>query len=444
MALVGLGGSLFWIIESTTWDEVDTELTGVAQAITSTIHPPRRSSGGRRPPPPTPIPRTYRRRIDNGELYYLIWDRDQNIVEKVNTEQKFVYPKDRESIQTDTPFKIQKEIEREIIIRGPRARLILVGRNIEKEKKALDQLKFNIISIGVGILTLGLLGGWWISRRVTRPIDSMSQTAEEISGFQFDQRIETKTAGPELARLGKVLNAAFDRLEQALHQQTQFTADASHELRTPLSVILTQVESSLKRVRTEEEYQQTLEACQRAALRMNALVNDLLMLARSDVKQLQLQKQEVDLKELILEVLQLLEPLIQEKNAKIDFDSDSLRIEIDPKRFLQVLTNLVQNALIHNPEGLSIKIYLTQLESSAKITVSDDGVGIPDEERSKIFDRFQRVDQARNRKTGGSGLGLAITKSIVEAHGGEIACLPHAPKGTTFEVSVPSIKNNTE
>src|SRR5204863_3265733 len=132
---------------------------------------------------------------------------------------------------------------------------------------------------------LGLAGGWWIATRAIQPIADISATATKIAAGDLSQRISAADAENELGRLASVLNSTFARLEAAFAQQARFTADASHELRTPVSVILTQTQTALSRPRTEAEYREALEACQRAAQRMRKLTNSLLELARLDAGQ---------------------------------------------------------------------------------------------------------------------------------------------------------------
>ena len=184
-----------------------------------------------------------------------------------------------------------------MIVRGPADSQILVGRQIGRERNELRRLFWWLLGTGVGIVGLGLMWAWFLSRRILAPIEQMTGTAERISASNLSERIDESKIKSELGRLAQVLNRTFGRLQASFERQVRFTADASHELRTPTAVVLAQSELALAKQRSPEEYQEALGACYRAAKRMESLVDGLLTLARIDAGQLEVRHEPVDLRD---------------------------------------------------------------------------------------------------------------------------------------------------
>jgi signal transduction histidine kinase len=241
----------------------------------------------------------------------------------------------------------------------------------------------------------------------------------------------------ELGHLGGILNDMFARLQTAFERQTQFTADASHELRTPLAIIHSHAELALARPRSEEEYRQAMEACLRAARRMRNLVDGLLTLARMDAGNLVVQPEPIDLGALVEEIASLLGPLAARTNVQVQVSAVPAPFRGDANQLGQVVANLLTNAIHYNRAGGAVTATVTTGPHEVVLSVADTGCGVPEEDRSHIFERFYRVDRARSREQGGCGLGLAICKSIVEAHGGSITFTSEVNAGTTFLVRLP-------
>jgi heavy metal sensor kinase len=320
---------------------------------------------------------------------------------------------------------------------GPHSTSIVVGRSTRKEHEDLRAFAWQLALAGIVVLGVGLVGGWFVSARILRPVAAISATASAISATNLSERIATEKVDRELEDLARVLNATFERLQAAFERQVRFTADASHELRTPLAILRSHVELSLSRPRTPEEYQRTLETCLRAAGRMTALVEGLLTLARADAGKIDLQRRPVDLKPIVEETLALLRPLAEDRRVSLNAALVSVEVNGDSLRLAQVVTNLVSNAIQYNRPGGQVFVQLATEPEAVVVTVKDTGCGIPEEDQAHLFERFYRVDKARSRASGGSGLGLAICRSIVEAHGGTIGFTSALNQGTTFEVRLP-------
>jgi heavy metal sensor kinase len=270
-----------------------------------------------------------------------------------------------------------------------------------------------------------------------RPLREISAAVEEISASNLDRRVDLAATETELGVLARVLNSAFDRLEESIEKQVRFTADASHELRTPVSVILAQTSMARRRDRPIEDYRDVIETCHSAAARMKSLVEGLLMLARNDAGELRPRISDCDLRQLADECIDLLLPLAEEKEIAIRRELADVSVEADPELLAQAISNLVSNAIRHNGRGGEARVSLVAEGAEAVLTVSDNGPGIPPEDLPRIFDRFYRVDAARSRRDGGSGLGLSIARAVALSHGGTLSCESPAGQGARFTLRLP-------
>ncbi len=399
------------------------------------------------------------RRIGQDEQdqpYFIIWGMWGEVLQASSPSLKVPLPASVEVLSTrddpapappvlaDEPEFRQRGPLREVIVRGPFRVTVLVGKSTHSEAAALQQLRWILLGAGVGVMAIGLCGGWLLSKRVTQPIRAISDTARAISASDLSRRIAVEEADTELGSLAQTLNETFERLEGAFARQVRFTADASHELRTPLSIIHSHAELALKRDRTAPEYKQAIETCLRAAKRTKSLVDALLVLARADAGRLELKCERFDLKDAAEEALAMVEARARERNVALEKNLPAVEVEADHTRILQLLTNLLANAIQYNREGGCVTLTIAQEGSEAVLTVADTGVGIAAEDQPRVFERFFRADKARSREAGGSGLGLAICQSIVEAHHGSLTFTSVPGHGTTFTVRLPKENSKSE
>jgi heavy metal sensor kinase len=343
----------------------------------------------------------------------------------------------RKSANPFGSFRTRGEF-RELFGFTPFGDCFLVGHSMAPDLAAMRRLALWLAAAGSTVLVLGLAGGWWVASRAIRPIEDISATALKIFGGDLSQRINAADTDSELGRLAAVLNATFARLEAAFAHQSRFTSDASHELRTPVSVILTQTQTALSRQRSENEYREALEACQRAATRMRRLTESLLELARLDAGEERMKRERFDLSRIARECVELVRPLAVERGLQLECDLPEVECVGDPERIAQVATNLLSNAIHFNREHGQIRIATQADNGTVLLSVSDTGVGIPNEDLPHIFERFYRVDKSRSRIHGRTGLGLAITKAIVDAHSGTVEVSSQAGQGSRFTVKLPS------
>ncbi len=280
-------------------------------------------------------------------------------------------------------------------------------------------------------------GGLFLARRALAPVDQMTQAAYAIEASGLHERLPEPPTRDEIGRLARTLNALISRLEAAFARQRQFTADASHELRTPLTIMQGELDVTLRRKRTPQEYQATLTEVREQVVQLQRLTADLLLLARDDGST---PPPAVTLDLALVAKLgyeQLL-PLAAARAQTLTLIAPHpvmvKGIEGDLERLFR---NLVENAIRYTPEHGTITVAVHRAGSSAQVIVRDTGVGIDATALPHLFDRFYRADSGRNRAEGGTGLGLAIAQSIVQRHKGAIVVESVVGKGSIFTVTLP-------
>jgi len=315
---------------------------------------------------------------------------------------------------------------------------ILVGRSTSENNNILYSY-IRILLISGGFLTLVAgLAGFMLANRVLKPVDKITRTAKEIGQKDLRRRITVYNSKDELSRLASTLNQMFERLELAFDRQRQFTADVSHELRNPLSVIKAETTLSLEEDRDKDDYRKSLDIVSSAANHMSALVDKLLFLARSDAGKEPLNFQDVNIKELLVELSSDVEILTRDKGLEYNLEPvEAVTIKGDRVKLKQLLINLLENAIKYTPAPGKINLSAVIKGKNLEVAVKDTGPDIPPEHLPYIFQRFYRVNKARSRSDGGVGLGLAIARSIAEAHRGSISVETMVNQGSTFKVLLP-------
>jgi len=270
--------------------------------------------------------------------------------------------------------------------------------------------------------------------QVAQPV---SWVDDALSGL-VRQLVVASGIGILLGALASLLMASrsLRPISQAFQRQREFVADASHELRTPLTLIRTNVEAWLRRANgANRAYAMSIVE---EVEQLSRIVGDLTTLALADAKQLRIDREPVELNEVVRDLMTQTEPLAEERGVHLRPDlNGGVRVEADLLRVRQLLLILIDNALTHTPSGGEVSVGVIRRDGRARVTVADNGDGIPSEDLPHIFERFYRADKARTREDGGSGLGLAIAKWIVDAHKGEIAVKSTEGKGTEVDVSLP-------
>jgi len=285
------------------------------------------------------------------------------------------------------------------------------------------------------VLLLASAGGLWLASVGLRPITEMADRATHIP-LTGDQDLGQSTRNDELGQFARAFNGLVARLRTALQTQRQFMADASHELRTPVSVIRSAADVTLGREhRDEPDYREALTIVGSEARRLGRLVEDMLVLARADAGGYPLQPVTLYLDELVAECRRTLEVLAAERDVALRTTSvPEIPFIGDEELLKRMLVNLVQNAVHHTRSGGAVSISLSN-GSAIALDVTDEGPGIAEVDRERIFDRFVQLDQSR--RGSGSGLGLPIARWIAEAHGGSLTLASTGAGGSTFRVVFP-------
>jgi len=286
---------------------------------------------------------------------------------------------------------------------------------------------------------IALLLGVFLSRTLTRHIRELTQATHAVSEGDLSQQVPVRS-NDELGELAQAFNKMSSELSRSVNARKQMTADIAHELRTPLSLILGHAEAVHDGVLPPSR--ENFEIIREEAERLEQLVNDLRILSLADAGELSITPQTIEPGRLLREVAAIYQYQTQRKNIFLDVEIDSplANIEVDPGRMTQVLTNILDNALRHTPEGGRILLSAKEVSDQVELAIHDSGPGLNAEDLERIFDRFYRTDSSRQRDgdfPGGSGLGLAIARSIIQAHGGQLTAESESGKGLKVIVRLP-------
>jgi len=325
------------------------------------------------------------------------------------------------------------------VIQGRRIiNIVQVATSLEEVEEALKALLLILWITVPSVLAFASLGGLFLANKALKPVDEITKTARMITSRSLDQRIKLKKTRDEIGRLAETFNDMISRLGRSFKQIRQFSADASHELRTPLTILKGEIEVGLRKRRRPEEYRKILDSNLDEINHMTQIVDNLLFLSKADMGEIHLQKNRIDLTELVSEVGTQVQVIAMAKNIRLHISNDSgVAVIGDRFRLRELLLNLVDNGVKYTSEGGEMRISVERDNGRVKLCVLDNGIGIAPEDQPHIFDRFFRVDKARSREAGGSGLGLSICKWIAEAHGGEISVESGVGKGSLFTVTLP-------
>lgn len=315
--------------------------------------------------------------------------------------------------------------------------VLQVGLFANEVRESLDLTVAISLLLGPLVLVLISVGGIWVARRALDPVAHIADLAAEIEARDLSRRISPGLPNDELGRLAQTFNSMLDRLQTAFQRQQQFTADASHELRTPLALLQSQLENALATPRAGEADQKVFEVLSQDVERLTRIATALLSLARSDAGTVQLSHDEINLPEVLDIVAEQYGSLASDAGVTLRLDTEPVLLIADEDRLIQLLVNLLDNALRHTPDGGQITLGCRVDAPFVRIWVSDTGTGISPEHLPHIFERFYRADPARSTQSGSVGLGLNICQMIVTAHGGTIKVESELDQGTTVTALLP-------
>jgi heavy metal sensor kinase len=334
-----------------------------------------------------------------------------------------------------TPYRI---ISTPVYRDGKLTEIIQLGTHLHFVRKNLVHFRNNILVAIPIIVVLGAMGGWILARRSLSPIGYIASKAQSITSENLSERLSPRGTGDEMDDLIGTINGMIARLESSFKRMAEFTADASHELKTPLCALRGEAELLLSKERATEEYEEGMAHFIERFDHLNRMINDLILLSKSDSSQVELNMVPLRLDLLIQDIGNLFQILAEQKNIVLRIDlCQEMVVMGDKMRLQQLFTNLIDNAVKFTPERGSIRICVEKDRDFVKVKVVDTGMGIPKEEQENIFKRFYRVDKSRSKETGGVGLGLSIAEWIVHAHHGRIEVDSELNKGSTFTVYLP-------
>lgn len=325
--------------------------------------------------------------------------------------------------------------------------LLVSGLPLQQVEDTVDRLAtLEVTVFALAAAGAGVAGALWV-RWSLRPLDRVASTAEQVSALPLAsgavtlaERVPDDDPRTEVGRVGTALNRMLDHVGAALARRhaveerlRAFAADASHELRTPVAAVRGHAELALRHPgAVPGPVRHSLERISAEADRMGAIVEDLLLLARLDAGR-PLADEEVDLTRIALDALADARAAGPEHRWRLALPEEPVLVRGDTHRLSQVVANLLANAHTHTPPGAEVELGLERFGDQVRMTVTDNGPGIPPELADRVFERFVRGDRARSRTTGSTGLGLSIVRAVVRAHGGEVE-VTSRPGRTVFAV----------
>lgn len=336
-----------------------------------------------------------------------------------------------------------RTIEREIESRGIPRYKIRVGTRIEFIDEDVERLTNVLAPVGIAILILAPIGGLVLADRAIEPLQKLIKTTERLRPSHLEERVELRGVGDELDQLAGKINTLLDQIADHVRKNREFVANAAHDLRSPLAAIQSSVEVTLEKPRSVEEYEELLFQINDEVHHLGGLVNQLLQLAESDSATSEMTMEPVRLSEIAQKTIEMFEPIADERGVKLKLQQESDIVVMGLTGPLKrVLTNLVDNAIKFSTAGGVVTVLLAKdmhHYGQGILSVSDTGIGIPDESLDRVFDRFYQVEKSRARfgEKRGNGLGLSICQSIIHSLRGTISVTSKINQGSTFTITLP-------
>jgi signal transduction histidine kinase len=289
-------------------------------------------------------------------------------------------------------------------------------------------------------LPLALAFAWFGGRRLAAvavaPVEEMTAAAERVTAERLDQRVPVPAVADEIQRHARVLNATLDRLERSYQQALRFSADASHELKTPLTVLRSSIEAVLESPELGENERAAISSLLEQTHRLTNITSSLLLLARADAGRLTLDLAEHDIAALTEACAEDARIVAEPSRVRVECSlPDTAPARVDPLRFAQIASNLLDNAVKYNCAGGQVRVALADDGKAWRLSIANTGTGIPLEDRRRLFERFFRVEHSAEQS--GHGLGLGLARELARAHGGDITLVRSEDGWTEFAVTLP-------
>lgn len=318
--------------------------------------------------------------------------------------------------------------------------VVFIADDITNITNTVNDISNKSQSLQLSVILIVILTTFLLTKIFTEPIKNMIQIIQKMSKGHFEQRVDLQLpVHNEIIDLAYACNDMVEQLDEVESSRQQFVLNVSHELKTPLSSMKVLSESILIQDCSDTGmYREFLGDINSEVDRMTDIINDLLALVKLDQKEIPIVFKEANLHLMLEGIIKRLTPLANVKNIKIKYSNEKdIFAQIDEMKMILAISNIIDNAIKYTPDGGKINILLNADHQNAFINIIDTGIGIPENEISRIFDRFYRVDKTRDRETGGTGLGLSITHSTILMHNGSVRVTSKEDEGTNILVRIP-------
>jgi two-component system heavy metal sensor histidine kinase CusS len=314
-----------------------------------------------------------------------------------------------------------------------------IGGSLDEESYILRKYRNALLLLMPALLVLSSMSGYFLSRHALKPVDRMTRAALGIGIGNLSQRLPVPTAKDEIQHLAVAWNQLLARLEAAVSRLSQFSADASHDLRTSITVMLATAQLSLHRHRSEDEYRDALEKIVTECRTASTLLDALLSLAQSDNFIHEVAFKRINLCELVVSGCRRVEDLAESSGILLDWHlpPEAVYIEGDELLLQRLLGILLDNAIRYTPESGEIRAEVSVIKNDVLVIVRDTGVGMSEDVRLNVFNRFYQADLRERKSNAGNGLGLSIGRWIADAHGAELTVESPPPQGSVFQIKFP-------
>ncbi len=339
---------------------------------------------------------------------------------------------DLQLIESDGKVEVETVRVATVAAKNPQGDTVLVsvGAELESVNDPVSRMRFLLLIGSPALTALVMMLVWLTANRSLRSVETIRSTAARVHGENRGERIAVPQTGDEIERMAITVNKMLDRLETHHDRQQQFVGDASHELKSPIANMRADLDTT---VSSDPQWPETRDRLIVQTDRLGAIISDLLVLAAQD-EEAEYDRETIDFDDLVTEVT---EEAVESSNLNVDvWDMDPARVTGNAEHLRRAVRNVVENAVRH--ANSTVRVEMHNNGSAVEVAVSDDGAGIPESDRERVFERFARLDDARARDEGGTGLGLAIARETMERFGGSVRIGDSPSGGASVTMVLPT------